>query len=45
MGTKGDRNSTGRPIESTNLDPWGTQCLNHQPNNIFVVDLGFSTNM
>jgi hypothetical protein len=22
-GTKGDRNSTGRPKESTNLDSWG----------------------
>jgi hypothetical protein len=23
VGPQGDRNSTGRPTESTNLDPWG----------------------
>jgi hypothetical protein len=27
---EGDRNSTGRPTESTNLDPWNSQNLNHQ---------------
>lgn len=26
---EGDGNSTGKPIESTNLDPWGSQRLNH----------------
>ena len=31
---EGDRNSTGRPTESTNLDPWGSQSLNHQPKNV-----------
>jgi hypothetical protein len=31
---KEDRNSTGRPTKSTNLDPWGSQILNHQPENI-----------
>ena len=34
VGPKGDKNSTGRQTESTNLDPWGSQSLNHQPNNI-----------
>jgi hypothetical protein len=29
-----DRNSTEKPTESTNLDPWGSQRLNHQPKNI-----------
>jgi hypothetical protein len=24
-----DRNSIGRPVESTNLDPWHSQKLNH----------------
>jgi hypothetical protein len=28
---KGDRNSIGRPTESTNLDPWRSQRLSHQP--------------
>jgi hypothetical protein len=27
VGPKGDENSTGRPTESTNLDPWGSQGL------------------
>jgi hypothetical protein len=27
-GPRGDKNSTGRPTESTNLDPWGSQRLN-----------------
>jgi hypothetical protein len=40
VGPEGDRNSTGRPTESTNLDPLGSQSLNHQPKNI-VRDLGF----
>ena len=31
VGLKGDRNSTERPTESTNLDPWGSQRMNHQP--------------
>ena len=31
-GPEGDRNSTRRPTESTNLDPWGSQSLKHQPN-------------
>jgi hypothetical protein len=33
-GLKGDKNSTGRPTESTNLDLWGSQRLNHQPKDI-----------
>jgi hypothetical protein len=36
---RGDRNSTGRPTESTNLDSWGSQRLNHQSNNIHGLDL------
>jgi hypothetical protein len=38
VGPKGDRNSIG--TESTNLDPWGSQSLNHQPKNIHGLDLG-----
>ena len=40
-GPRGDKNSTGRPTESTNLDPWGSQRLNHQPKNIHELDLVF----
>jgi hypothetical protein len=28
---EGDRISTGRPTESTNLDSWGSQRQNHHP--------------
>jgi hypothetical protein len=41
MGPKEDRKSTGKPTESTNMDPWGCQRLNHQPKNIHRLDLGF----
>jgi hypothetical protein len=44
-GLKVDRNSTGRPTKSTNLDPWGSQSLNHQPKNMLRLDLGLSTLM
>jgi hypothetical protein len=27
---EGDKNSIVRPVESTNMDPWGSQRLNHQ---------------
>jgi len=40
VGTKGDKNTTGRPPESTNLDPWGSQSLNHPTKNIHGLDLG-----
>jgi hypothetical protein len=40
IGTEGDKNSKGRPRESNNLDPWGSQRLNHQPKNIHRLDLG-----
>ena len=30
-GPEGDRNSTERPTESTNLNSWCSQCLNRQP--------------
>ena len=36
---EGDRNSTGRPTESTNLNPWGSQRLNHQPKSINVLEM------
>jgi hypothetical protein len=29
-GTEGDKNSTRRSAESTNLDPWDSQRLNHK---------------
>ena len=29
IGHEGDRNSTGTPTESTNLDPWGSQSMNY----------------
>jgi hypothetical protein len=29
-GPEGNRNFTGRHTESTNLDPWDSQSLNHQ---------------
>jgi hypothetical protein len=39
VGSEGDRNSAKRPTESTNLDPWGSQSLNHQQKNIQELDL------
>jgi hypothetical protein len=30
LGTKGDRNFTGRPTELTNLDPWVSEKQKHQ---------------
>jgi hypothetical protein len=45
VGPKKNRNSTGTPKESTNLDPWGSQSLNHQPTNIHGLDLGLFTHM
>jgi hypothetical protein len=45
---KGDRNTTGRPTESTNMDPWGSQSLNHQPakeHKWAGLDLGIPTHM
>ena len=44
-GAEGDRNSTGRLTESTNLYPWGPQSLNHQPKNIHRLDLGLPAHM
>jgi hypothetical protein len=40
VGQNGDKGSSGIPIESTNLDPWGTQSLNLQPYNKHRLDLG-----
>ena len=45
VGPKVDRNSAGRPAESTNLNAWGSQSLNHQPKNIYRLDLGLPTHM
>ena len=39
-GPEGDRNSTGRPVASTNLNPWGSQRLDCQPKNVYCLDLG-----
>jgi hypothetical protein len=44
-GRIGNGNSTERPTESTNLDPWGSESLNHQPKNINRLNLGFSEHM
>jgi hypothetical protein len=35
-----DTDSTKRPTESTNLNPWGFQSLNHQPKTRHGLDLG-----
>jgi hypothetical protein len=40
-----DRNCTVRPTESTNLDSWGSQKLNHHPKNIHRLDLGLPVRM
>jgi len=37
-GPKGDRNSTGRPTESTKLELWGSKKLNHQQKNTQGLD-------
>ena len=39
MSPKWSRNFTGRPTESTNLNPWGSQSLNHEPRNTYVTDV------
>jgi hypothetical protein len=44
-GSKGERNFTGRPTESTHLDPWGSQNLNHQSKSIHGLDLGLHTHI
>jgi hypothetical protein len=45
MDPEGDRNSTGRLRESTNLDPWDSQVINHQPKNIYGPDLDLMEHM
>ena len=37
--------STGRPTESTNLGPWCSRSLNHQPKNIHGLNLGLPIHM
>jgi hypothetical protein len=44
-GTEVNRNFTGRPTESMNLDPWGSQSLEHQQKNKHRLDLGLPTHM
>ena len=38
-GSKGNRNSTKRSPESTILDPWSSQTMNHQPTSIHKLAL------
>jgi hypothetical protein len=45
VGPEGDRNSTKRPTESINLEPWDAQTLNHNPKNICKLDLGIPAHM
>ena len=45
VGLQGNRNFTGRPIESASVNPWGSQSLNHQPKNIHRLDLCLLTHM
>ena len=45
LALKGIETSTGRPTESTNLDPWDSQSLNHQPKNIHRPYLGLPAHM
>jgi hypothetical protein len=42
---EGDRNSTGRKTESTDLYPLGSQTLNHQLKNIYRVVIGLLVHM
>jgi hypothetical protein len=42
---KEDQNSTERPTESTNLDPWDSQRLTHQQKTIYRLNLGFTAHM
>jgi hypothetical protein len=42
---KGIGTPWGRPTESTNLDPWGSQRWNHQVKNIHRLDLGLPAHM
>jgi hypothetical protein len=44
-GLEGDRYSTRRPTESTSLDNWDSQRLNHQPKNTHRLDLGLPVHM
>jgi hypothetical protein len=40
-----DRYTIGRPTELTNLVPWDSQSLNHQPKNRHRLDLGLPAHM
>ena len=44
-GPQRDRNSTGRPTKTTNLDPWGSQNLNQQPKCINGLNSGIPSHM
>ena len=41
----GNRNSTGKSTKLTNLDPRGSQRLNHQSKNIHRLNLGLLTHV
>jgi hypothetical protein len=45
VGPEGDRNSTGKPTESTNQGPWGSQRLTYQPKNIYGLNLDLPEHM
>lgn len=40
-----NRDCTERPIESTNLNSWDSQRLNHHPKNIYRLNLGLPKHM
>jgi hypothetical protein len=42
---EGNRNSTGKSTKLTNLDPRGSQRLNHQSKNIHRLNLGLLTHV
>ena len=45
MGPEGNRNYIKCPTDSTILELWNSQSLNHQPENIQVLDLGLPASM
>ena len=42
-GPQEEGNSTKRPTELTNLNPWGSQSQNHKPKSVHGLDLGPDT--
>jgi hypothetical protein len=45
MDLERDRNTTGRPTQSTKLDPWNYKNLNHQTKNIYRLNVGLPAHM